>query len=66
MDVRTIQNVGLLGSKNELIYRIGEAIMLEIEEVEDILYPKGENECTEIFIKLNNGKQYKLRIILEK
>ena len=47
----------------ELIYKIGEAIMLEVEEVEDILYPKGEDEPKHILIKLKNGKQYKFHLI---
>lgn len=44
---------------NEIIYSIGEAILLEVDGVTDVSYPKGEDVNTLVVI-MEDGKRYKL------
>lgn len=48
--------------ENELIYSIGEAIMLEVEAVKNITYPKGEEEPDILYIELEDGKRFELSL----
>jgi len=45
----------------ELIYLIGEAIIMEIEDVENLSYPQGDN-CEFFKIVMKNGKCYELHL----
>ena len=45
----------------ELIFMIGEAILLEVEDVKDVTYPKGENP-DKLFIELEGGNCYELTL----
>lgn len=48
--------------ENELIYLIGEALMLEIEEIENITYPR-DYEPNTLRIKTKSKRCYKLILI---
>ena len=45
--------------KTELIYAIGEALMMELDEIKDITYPK-DYEQGSLKIETKNGKSYQL------
>ena len=42
-------------SEDELLYQIGEAIMTEVENIQDVFYSKFQKERIVIFLK--NGKK---------
>ena len=42
-----------------MIYAIGEALMMELDEIKDITYPK-DYEVDSLKIETKNGKSYKL------
>lgn len=42
---------------NELIYSIGEAILLEVVGVKDVSYPKGE-DVDSLYVLMEDGKRY--------
>lgn len=45
--------------QNELIYLIGEVLMLELDEVENVTYPK-DYEPNSMKIETKSGKNYEL------
>lgn len=45
-----------------LIYEIGEAILLEVGGVKDIVYPKSVEAPDRLTIKAENGRQFELTI----
>ena len=45
--------------KNELLYTIGEVLMMEIDEIENVFYPKS-NEPDSLVIETKSGKCYQL------
>lgn len=45
--------------ENELIYLIGEVLMLEVDEVENVTYPKDSEPCS-MKIETKSGKSYQL------
>ena len=47
--------------EHELIYPIGEAIMLEVDNVVDVNYPKG-NAINSLYVLMEDGKRYELAL----
>ncbi|MFA6866784.1 MAG: hypothetical protein WCR54_04625 [Clostridia bacterium] len=47
--------------ENKLIYSIGEVLIMEIEDIENITYPK-EYELEALKIETKNGKSWQLAI----
>lgn len=45
--------------ENELIYMIGEAIMLEVEGVKDVTYPQ-DNNTDKLYMEFENGNRFEL------
>jgi len=45
--------------ENELIYTIGETLMMEINEIENITYPE-DYELSSLKIETKSGKSYQL------
>lgn len=45
--------------ENELIYAIGEVLMMELNEIESVTYPQSY-ELNSLKIKTKNGKCYQL------
>lgn len=45
--------------ENELIYAIGEALMMEVDEIESVTYPEGYEPDT-LKIETKSGKCYQL------
>lgn len=45
-------------SEDELLYQIGETIMTEVENIQDVFYSKFQKERIVIFLK--NGKKYSM------
>ena len=41
-----------------LIYSIGEALAVEVEEIKDVTYPKGCENPQEIYITTRDDKRY--------
>ncbi len=50
---------------SELIYKIGETILLELDEIENINYPRGKN-LNLLILELKNGQLIKLYLKTEK
>jgi hypothetical protein len=46
----------------ELLYLIGEAILLEVEGVKNIKYPVNNEEPTILFIEIEESKHYELTL----
>lgn len=47
----------------DLLYSIAEAVLLEVDEIEEIIYPKNDRDATlSLIVKKTNGKQYELKI----
>jgi len=44
---------------NELIYAIGEVLIMEVDEIENVTYPKGYEPDT-LKIETKSGKSYQL------
>lgn len=47
--------------ENELIYMIGEAILLEVEGVKDVTYPQG-NTTDKLFVSFKNGSRFEVTL----
>ncbi len=45
-----------------MIYEIGEAILLEVCGVKDIVYPRSVDAPDRLIIKAENGRQFELTI----
>jgi hypothetical protein len=48
--------------ENELIFAIGESILLEVEGVENVTYGESEVQTSTIFVELEDGTRYELCI----
>lgn len=46
----------------DLIFAIGETLLLELDGVKNVTYPKGVEEPEVLFIELENGNRYELAI----
>ena len=46
---------------NELIYMIGEAILLEVEGVKDVTYPQ-DNNTDKLYVEFENGNRFELTL----
>lgn len=46
----------------KLIYQTGEAIILEVDDVEEVTYPKSKNVPDKLFIKTKDGRRFELKI----
>jgi hypothetical protein len=49
---------------SDLLFALGEAAILDVEEVENVTYPRGEESPTEFVIETRNNKKYKLTLAL--
>ena len=47
--------------ENGLIYIIGEALYMEMENIKNISYPQGENPSS-LSIELEDGKRYRVAV----
>ena len=47
--------------ENELIYMIGEAILLEVEGVRDVTYPQNDNN-DKLYVDFENGSRFELTL----
>jgi hypothetical protein len=47
--------------ENELIYMIGEAILLEVEGVKDVTYPQGESPA-KLYMEFENGSRFEFTL----
>jgi hypothetical protein len=48
--------------EKELIFAIGESILLEVENVKNVTYKEGEEEPSSLFIELESSKRYELAL----
>ena len=47
--------------ENELIYMIGEAILLEVEGVKDVTYPQ-DNNTDKLNVEFENGSRFEVTL----
>ena len=47
--------------ENELIFMIGEAVLLEVEGVKDVTYPQG-NTTDKLFVSFENGSRFEVTL----
>ena len=46
--------------REEILYAIGEFLMTETENVEDVRYPRGEEDC--LYAVLTDGRRLRLSV----
>jgi len=47
--------------ENELIYMIGEAILLEVKGVKDVTYPQ-DNNTDKLYVDFENGSHFEVTL----
>ena len=45
---------------NELIYQLGETLLLELDGVDNVTYPKGQPDPDSLIISMDEGNQYEV------
>lgn len=48
--------------EKELIFMIGEAILLEVEGVKNVVYPQEKN-TDKLYVDLENGRRFELNLM---
>ena len=48
--------------EENLIYKVGETLLLELEGAEDITYPKGIKDPDELMLIMDEGDRYEITV----